>query len=108
MRLRHDSIEQKRVYFDVTNAAYFRQNPEKKAEYAKKFDKIIKFYSDELLVLNNNMIRFIKATTENIMDYSSDGDCSTPPIVYYNNHKKITFHKYQWKIIEEEAKNIYH
>ncbi len=43
------------------------------------------------------------------MDYSSEQDCSTPPsILYRNTNKALTFNKYQWKIMAEEAKNIYH
>ncbi|PWN68978.1 hypothetical protein C1631_012975 [Chryseobacterium phosphatilyticum] len=83
----------KRNHF-VTNAAYYSTHPGEKTKNENIYDQNIKNYEDQLNVLKKNSHRYIKQTTENIMDY--------------NLRKQITFDKWQWKVIQEETKQYYH
>lgn len=83
------------------NANYYLTHPTQKAESVKildknidAFDGNIKFYEEKLIVLKKNPYKFLDKKTENIMDYD------------LNNQK--TFYKWQWEVIQEEAKTIYH
>jgi len=101
------------------NNAYFTQYPSKIPEYKKPYDdnkvsldKQFRDYekkqNERLSIVNNNNIRFIRAFTENIMDYwSDDTNCDGSRDVT-GITKKISFNKYQWKIIQNEAKTYYH
>lgn len=84
-----------------TNQAYYNTHPTEKATAIKTLDQnidsyndIIKYYEDELNILGKNPHKFEDRKTENIMDYD------------LTNQK--TFFKWQWKVIEEEAKTYYH
>lgn len=84
-----------------TNQVYYNTHPVEKAAAVKTldqnidaYDSIIKYYNDELNILKKNPYKFEGNQTENIMDYD------------LSNQK--TFYKWQWKVIEEEAKTYYH
>lgn len=78
----------------VTYAAYYTTHTAEKIKNEATYNTNIKNYEDQLVVLKKNIHRFIKQTTENIMDY--------------NLNKQITFDKWQWKVISQEAKTYYH
>lgn len=115
------NVDNRWLKFKQENNAYFTQNPNKIPEYKKPYDdnklnldKQFRNYekkqNDRIKVINQNEHRFIKATTDNIMDYSYETDCSTPTpnIIYRDTNKLISFYKNQWKIIQNEAKTYYH
>ena len=77
-----------------TYAAYYTTHPAEKVKNEATFNQNIKSYEEQLKVMRKNVHRYIKQTTENIMDYN------------LNNQK--TFDKWQWKVISEEAKTYYH
>lgn len=89
---------------------YKKSYDDTKTEYDKQLRDYIKEKNDEKGLIDKNNIRFIRSTTENIMDYSREEDCAvpTPNILYRNTNKLISFYKNQWKIIQEEAKTYYH
>lgn len=60
----------------------------------KKLQEDLKDYQDLLIVQKNNPHKFINGKTDNIMDY--------------NNNTGLSFFKWQWKIMRDEAKNYYH
>lgn len=113
-------VENNWLKYKQENIAYFTQNPDKIAEYKKAYDEnkvslnnqfrdYEKKQNDRIKVINQNAFRFIKATTDNIMDYSYETDCANPPVILYRDtNKLISFYKNQWKIIQNEAKNYYH
>jgi hypothetical protein len=84
-----------------TNRAYYDTHPTEKANDIKLLDSninvyndIIKYYEDELNILRKNPHKFEDRKTENIMDYD------------LSNQK--TFDKWQWRVIQDEAKTYYH
>lgn len=101
-------------YFDSISV-----NSEEYTKYKKPFDnakneldKTLQEYTknknDEKNLIVKNNIRFTRALTENIMDYSSDDvNCDGIRDVIGITIKK-SFNKYQWKIIQEETKLYYH
>lgn len=103
------------------NNAYFTQYPSKIAEYRKPYDdnkvRLDKQFSDyekkqndRLSIITKNELRFIKASTDNIMDYSFETDCATPRpnILYRDTNQLISFYKNQWKITQDETQKYYH
>lgn len=84
--------EDKRIWFRDKSAQYIR-NSQLRMDHEKVFDNPINRYKDKISVLQKNIHRFLIEKTENIMDYD------------LNNQK--TFDKWQWKIIQDEAKQYY-
>jgi hypothetical protein len=78
----------------ATYASYYATHLVEKAKDIKIYDKNIKQYEDELNVLRKNPHKFEDQKTENIMDYD------------LANQK--SFFKWQWKVIQDEAKIYYH
>ncbi|MFC0429172.1 hypothetical protein [Chryseobacterium scophthalmum] len=85
--------QEKRDWFR-NNAAQYVGNSQLRREHERIFDEQISRFNDEINVLRKNIHRFAIQTTENIMDYD------------LNNQK--TFDKWQWKVIQDEAKQYYH
>lgn len=85
--------QEKRDWFR-DHASQYVGNLQLRRGHEKIFDDQINRYADEIIVLRKNIHRFAKQTTENIMDYN------------LSNQK--TFDKWQWKVIQDEAKQYYH
>jgi len=54
----------------------------------------------------NKVLTFDQATTENFMDYPDLRD-SNNQIIRKNPHKKISYHKYQWKAMQDDVVKFY-
>ncbi|WP_299888184.1 matrixin family metalloprotease [uncultured Lacinutrix sp.] len=83
------------------NQAYYNANPVEKREAIRILNQNIKISErnlqnakDEIIVTNNNILRFSPKMTENIMDYD------------LSNQK--VFFKWQSDIMKEEVKSYYH
>ncbi|MFV0305997.1 MAG: hypothetical protein ACK5IC_11010, partial [Moheibacter sp.] len=68
------------------------------------YSNLIKNHQDKIEIIKLNNIRLKKVSTENIMDYIQDHDCSTPRNYTNNPNKRITFHKYQWDLMLKDLK----
>ncbi|QCE42460.1 matrixin family metalloprotease [Psychroserpens sp. NJDZ02] len=78
----------------TNNRAFYNANPERRREDTKILDNNIQYRRDNIIVLNNNLLRFSKKATENIMDYD------------LSNQK--VFFKWQSDIMKPEVKTYYH
>ncbi|TRX32723.1 hypothetical protein FNW52_16325 [Flavobacterium sp. ZT3R18] len=83
------------------NAAYYATHSAQKEEATKIldnniniYDENIKHYKEQLNVLKKNPYKFLDRRTENIMDYDL--------------LNQMSFYKWQWSVMEQEAKTIYH
>ncbi|WP_123868096.1 zinc metalloprotease [Chryseobacterium lactis] len=102
-----------------SNLAYFTQHPDKEGEYKKpyedakqkltrKFTEYQGLKNDEKSLIDKNNVRFQRAYTENIMDYWGDDTNCDGTIDVRGIADKLSFNKFQWKIIQNEAKTYYH
>ena len=81
------NVQNRKTQWFTANASQYNGKPQLRADHEKIFD-------EEISVLRKNIHRFAKQTTENIMDY--------------NLSLQSTFDKWQWKVIQDEAKTYYH
>lgn len=85
--------QEKRNWF-INNASQYVGNAQLRRDHERIFDRQINQFNDEIIVLRKNTHRFPIQTTENVMDYDLN--------------KQKTFDKWQWKVIQDEAKQYYH
>lgn len=85
----------------TNNQSYYNTHPVEKASAVTALNKnidvyndTIKYYEDEIKVIDKNPYKFGKKTTENILDY--------------NLNNRVSFFKWQWEIMKDESKIYYH
>ena len=93
-----------RIYQKMLDA----NTPKKIIAQKWKLDK--ERYKDLRSYLNihyrNKALTFDQATTENFMDYPDLRD-SNNQIIRKNPYKKISYHKYQWKAMQDDVVKFY-
>lgn len=104
--------------YRAANSAFFNANPDRVNEYKIPYDeakrKLEQQYNeyatkkrDEKDLIDKNEIKFLRSHTENIMDYWGD-DANCDGTVETGITDKKSLNKFQWKIIQNEAKMYYH
>ncbi|WP_165570762.1 hypothetical protein [Chryseobacterium luteum] len=104
--------------YRTTNSSFFNANPSRVNEYKAPYDqaknKLEQQYNeyarqkrDEKNLIDKNHIKFLRSHTENIMDYWGD-DANCDGTIETGITDKKSLNKFQWKIIQNEAKTYYH